>query len=68
MTEPTAPVGTTELTEAEAAAVAMGDYTYGWSKDDSAAAYAFKSERGLTEQTVRGEVPPFGHCLPDAGG
>ena len=53
MTEPTAPVSTTELTEAEADAVAMGDYKYGWSNDDSASNYAFKSERGLSEQTVR---------------
>ncbi|MCW2922833.1 MAG: sufB [Thermoleophilia bacterium] len=52
MTEAPAPV-TTELTEAEADAVAMGDYKYGWSNDDSASNYHFKSERGLTEQTVR---------------
>ena len=52
-TEPRTPVGTTELTEAEADAVAMGDYKYGWSNDDSASNYAFKSERGLSEQTVR---------------
>jgi Fe-S cluster assembly protein SufB len=54
MTDPITPVAPiTELTEAEADAVAMGDYKYGWSNDDSASNYAFKSERGLTEQTVR---------------
>ncbi|MCW2973238.1 MAG: sufB [Thermoleophilia bacterium] len=43
----------TELTAAEQDAVEIGDYKYGWSKDDSAGAYAFKSAKGLSEQVVR---------------
>src|SRR5688572_10747175 len=54
MTEAAATPGpVTELTEAEADAVAMGDYKYGWSNDDSAGNYAFKSEKGLNEAVIR---------------
>jgi Fe-S cluster assembly protein SufB len=52
VTEPT-PTSITELTEAESDAVAMGDYKYGWSNDDSAENYAFKSGRGLNEDVIR---------------
>ena len=52
MAEPAA--GTiTELTDAEADAVEIGEYKYGWAKDDSAGAYAFKSEKGLDEAVIR---------------
>lgn len=43
----------TKLTEAEAEAVDMGEYKYGWAKDDSPDAYVFKSEKGLSEAVIR---------------
>ncbi|MCW2960604.1 MAG: sufB, partial [Thermoleophilia bacterium] len=52
--EPAAAAGTlTDLTDAEKDAVEIGDYKYGFSNDDSASNYAFKSAKGLSEQTVR---------------
>ena len=54
MTQVPAAAGSlTELTESEQDAVEIGDYKFGWSKDDSAEAYAFKSAKGLSEQVVR---------------
>jgi len=44
---------TTALTPEEADATAMGDYKYGFSNDDSASNYAFKSKKGLDEDTIR---------------
>ena len=43
----------TELTPEEAEAVAIGEYKYGFAKDDSAEAYAFKSRKGLNEEIIR---------------
>ncbi len=43
----------TELTPEEAEAVDIGEYKYGFAKDDSASAYAFKSQKGLNTEIIR---------------
>ncbi len=53
VTPDTAAAKLTELSKEEQEAVAMGDYKYGFSNDDSASNYTFKAEKGLNEEIVR---------------
>jgi Fe-S cluster assembly protein SufB len=52
-TDATATGSRTELTPDEEAAVNIGEYKYGFAKDDSAEAYVFKSRKGLDEEIIR---------------